>query len=227
MPNARVPTGIRTVFGVSKMQATKRCPRCGKVKSHAEFYIRKSGKQIGQPMSYCKPCLDQCNRDRLKSHPGYGKERAHARGENRPVEEAKNTASWLGVYVAEQILSRIFDNICKMPVNNPGYDFVCGKGFMIDAKSSCLHISTGRTPRWLFHICRNEAPDYFLCLGFNDDRDNLMPLHIWLIPAKVVNSRVGLTITNSKAGLAGWAKYERPVDKVITCCNEMKAATPI
>lgn len=202
---------------------TKRCPRCGEVKPFSEFYIRKSGKQAGQPMSYCKLCLDQWNRNRLKSHPGYGKERAHARGENRPMEDAKDTASWLGVYVAERILSKLFDNIHRMPVNNPGYDFVCGRGFKIDVKSSCLHITPGRHPRWLFHICQNTSPDYFLCLGFNEDRNNLAPLHIWLVPGRAVNKRVGLTITNHEVGLAKWAKYERPPDKAIACCNVMKA----
>jgi len=35
------------------MTAVKRCPRCGQLKSAAEFYRRRQGRQLS---SYCQPC---------------------------------------------------------------------------------------------------------------------------------------------------------------------------
>jgi hypothetical protein len=35
------------------MTAVKRCPRCGQLKSAAEFYRRRRGQQLS---SYCQPC---------------------------------------------------------------------------------------------------------------------------------------------------------------------------
>jgi hypothetical protein len=35
------------------MTAVKRCPRCGQLKSAAEFYRRRLGRQLS---SYCQPC---------------------------------------------------------------------------------------------------------------------------------------------------------------------------
>jgi hypothetical protein len=35
------------------MTAVKRCPRCGQLKSAAEFYRRRHGQQLS---SYCQPC---------------------------------------------------------------------------------------------------------------------------------------------------------------------------
>ncbi len=33
----------------------KYCPKCRQTKSFAEFHLRRSGPQAGQPTSYCKP----------------------------------------------------------------------------------------------------------------------------------------------------------------------------
>ena len=35
------------------MSAVKRCPRCGQLKSAAEFYRRRRGRRLS---SYCQPC---------------------------------------------------------------------------------------------------------------------------------------------------------------------------
>jgi hypothetical protein len=139
---------------------------------------------------------------------------------------AKDTAAWLGVYIAEKVLSGFFDNIIRMPTGNPGYDFICGRGFKIDVKSACLLHRRGNRHSWCFVIRRNIIPDYFLCLGF-DDRDNLEPQHVWLIPGKDVNHMSAVNITNSSRCLPKWSKYERPLDRVISCCNKIRErATP-
>jgi Mor family transcriptional regulator len=124
-------------------------------------------------------------------------------------------SSYLGIYISEQVLSKIYTNVEKMPYGHQGYDFICGKGHKIDVKSSCLYDNL----RWSFGIKRNTTADYFLCLGF-DNRDDLNPQHIWLIPGNVINDKVGLSI--SKSTIEKWEEYEQPIDKVIMYCNDMK-----
>ena len=130
----------------------------------------------------------------------------------------KNCPNYLGITVAERVLSKVFKNVERMPNNNPGYDFICNKGYKIDVKSSTkMKYRNG----WLFNIRYNKIADYFLCLVF-DDRKNLNLLHIWLIPSNKINNLMGLVISESK--LDKWNKYELfdKLNKVIACCNMMK-----
>jgi hypothetical protein len=41
------------------MTAVKRCPRCGQLKSAAEFYRRRRGRRLS---SYCQPCTRAASR---------------------------------------------------------------------------------------------------------------------------------------------------------------------
>lgn len=118
-----------------------------------------------------------------------------------------------------------------MPLNNPHYDFICGKGYKIDVKSACLsypktNIAKGKyikvyNPYWIFLIRKNPIADYFLLLAFSD-RETLEPIHIWLIPASKINTKSGITITNTPKALRKWQPYEKPLDKVIHCCNRLR-----
>ena len=131
--------------------------------------------------------------------------RYYKSGRKRHMADAKDSASFLGVYVTERILGHIFNSTKRMPNGNPGYDFVCGKGFKIDAKSSCLRFYPNtRGSFWQFHTERNTTADYFFCLAF-DNRESLEPVHIWLIPGNVINHLTTLSITNSSRGLAKWS----------------------
>lgn len=127
-------------------------------------------------------------------------------------------AIFLGVVVAERVLSKVFKNVERMRQGNPGYDFICGKGFKIDVKSSCFDKKRGS---WRFRIDRNQEANYFLCLAF-DNRKDLKPQHLWLIPSKVVNHLTGATISRSK--LEKWAQYELTdkIDEVVACCDTLK-----
>jgi len=130
-----------------------------------------------------------------------------------------NCSLYLGVVIAEQILSNVFKNVERTPPNNPGYDFICSKGLKIDVKSSCnlkYHPNN-----WAFTIKRNQEADYFLCIAF-DNRKDLNPQHVWLIPASGVNHLVGASISIST--LDKWAEYELTdkLDDVISCCDTMK-----
>ena len=130
----------------------------------------------------------------------------------------KNCPNYLGVTVAERVLSKVFKNVERMPNNNPGYDFICNKGYKIDVKSST---KIKNKNKWTFKINHNRIADYFICMAF-DDRKNLNPLHIWLIPSKEINHLETLTISESKVDK--WNKYELfdKLNKVIICCNMMK-----
>ena len=126
-------------------------------------------------------------------------------------------ASFLGVYIGEKVLSKIFKNVERMPWNNPGFDFICGKGYKIDVKTGCIRKNTDNT--WGFRIERNKIADYFLILALNN-RDDLTPMHLWLIPGYILNNKRGVTI--SEKVLNKWKDYELQIDKVIYCCNIMK-----
>lgn len=153
------------------------------------------------------------------------KEHNHLIGLKRPIEMATDLPVWLGIHVAERVLSKYFDNVVRMPYGNPGYDYICSKGYKIDVKCSCLSHGNANFPlpsgRWTFAINRNNIADYFLCLGF-DNRMDLNPMHIWLVPGKLVSDKKQLRIGNKTISFANWSSYERSLDKVIGCCNILR-----
>ena len=66
--------------------------------------------------------------------------------------------AYLGIHIAERILSRIFKDVEVMPNGNPGYDFICNHGKKIDVKSAC---SIKGYHSWGFAIRCNIVADYF------------------------------------------------------------------
>lgn len=183
----------------------KKCTKCNLLLPLASFRMDNKDHCL---RSWCKKCEHQ-----------YDQDRKHIRGLKIPMEKAKNSAAYLGIYVAETVLSKCFDNVERMPRNNPGYDFVCGKGFKVDVKSSCIHRSRKSGPHWLFDTDYNKIADYFLCLAF-DNRESLTPMHVWVLPGEIGATRSNVYIANSR--LEKWAKYERSLDKISACCNAMK-----
>lgn len=193
----------------------KICQQCG-----AEFE--------GVPTKkYCSHrCCNRAKTERFNAaHPGrktkLQRDASHRRG-IRPMAEAKDCSAYLGIYVAERALSKFFDNIFRMPMNYPGIDFRCGKGFGIDVKSACLTVtgSPNRCPHWTFNIRKNCIADYFLCLAFRD-RETLEPMHVWLIPGKDVNQKQMIVISNKPECIANMEKYERPLNRVNCCMKRM------
>lgn len=137
----------------------------------------------------------------------------------------RDCSTYLGVHVAERALRNFFVGIHKMPINNPGYDFICGKNFKIDVKSSCLRKVANRNKTfWGFGIGKNLVADYFLCLAF-DNRDDLNPLHVWLIPGHAVNQQEAIRIGSKSP--RKWQQYEKPIDKVITACETMRGGDKV
>jgi hypothetical protein len=140
----------------------------------------------------------------------------HLTGRNLPGDENRECAAFLGVHVAERVLSHVFKDVERTPYGTTGFDFVCRHGHKIDVKSCCRIHNGNYTDRWLFNIRKNLIADYFLCLAF-DNRESLNPEYIWLIPGSEINNRVSTGI--SKTTLEKWGNYELPIDKVVACCD--------
>jgi len=179
----------------------KKCAKCGMVKPISDFYKRKDRQDC-----YKSVCIT-CARNRAEQK----------RRENGVPSYTENTrcTAYLGIHVAERILSRIFKNVIRMQMGNKGYDFICSRGYKIDVKSSTINTNG----RWQFDIGNNKMADFFLCLAF-DNRDNLNPEHLWLIPGNAINNKKYITTCRSTANK--WSQWERPIEEVVSCCNAMK-----
>ena len=190
----------------------KTCSKCKLPQPISNF--NKHHKSSDGYQWWCKNCKAE-----------WGAKKKHRLGIARPMAEAKDIGMYLGVVIAERALSHVFTQVIKMPHGNPGFDFICGKGYKVDVKSGCLRTRTERDgyrrTRWKFHIGKNTIAQYFVCLGF-DDRDSLEPLRMWIIPGKSVQHLDTICITNTPEALKKWEKYERSVDKVLVCCTEMR-----
>lgn len=158
-------------------------------------------------------------RARHKANPEKGKARSTRASRKRghlPMSKNKECSLWLGVHIGEPVLVGLFKNVERMPMNNPGYDLICGNGKKIDVKISCARKKGG----WAFSIKHNTTADYFLCMAF-DTRKDLNPLYIWLLPGNVFNHFVLASISPST--IDKWSEYELPIDKAILYCDSMKA----
>lgn len=203
---------------------TKKCNRCGLILPVSDFDIYHTGPKAGLVKYLCRPCMSARRKELYKPEKRISSRSNHRLGICRPMEEAKDSGQYLGIYVAERVLSKFFDNISRMPINNPGYDYVCGRGFKIDVKSACVRKPKNRNPRWEFRIGKNKTADYFLCLAF-DNREDLNPVHVWLIPGDIVNTKSHISVYITEYDNSKWKKYERPIDRVIACCSELRGET--
>ena len=192
------------------------CRVCG-VKLTGENWYPSSQKKPGY---ICKSCNDKRVKQWRKTNPNKAKAiriRMLRKRGVRPFERNKECALYLGVHIAERVLSHAFKDVQVMPYGNPGFDFICTKGKKIDVKSACK----GKIQNnWIFHINHNTVADYFLCLAF-DNREDLNPLHAWLLPGDKVNHLTGIGICPST--IHRWDAYRLDVTKVTTCCNVMRS----
>ena len=141
--------------------------------------------------------------------------RAHRKQGQRPLNENKECSSYLGVYIAERVLSHVFKDVKRMPYGNPGYDVICNRDKLIDIKSSCIQ----KDGRWSFTINHNTTADFFLCIAF-DNREDLTPLHAWLLPGAKVSHLTGASISLNMVDK--WDAYRLDLSKITTCCDIMR-----
>jgi len=182
------------------------CIKCSREKQHRSWY-----ENIEHSRSR-KRAWRKANPEKQKTQ----YTRDHRKQGHRPFDENRNCSMFLGVHVAERVLSRVFKNVERMPMNNIGYDFICNHGKKIDVKSSCLW----NTNRWGFEIKHNTTADYFLCIAF-DNRDDLTPMHVWLIPNNVVSHHKCATI--SPTTIHKWDAYRLDISRISMCCEILKS----
>lgn len=199
----------------------KLCVHCETFKPVSKFGPVKKGKD--KLNSYCRLCCNEVALNRRLADPEAFRIATRKRTGGKSMHENKSCAAYLGCVVSEKVLSTYFKSIVVAPYGNRDYDFTCLEGFKIDVKSACLTKPNNptHTEHWVFNIHKNEVPDYFFFLAFNN-RKELTPMHLWLIPGKFINDHSGFCITNNAKGLASWSAWERPLDKVITCCERLR-----
>lgn len=200
---------------MKKQKFSKVCTQCKEDKPLTEFgmYIHKKNGEL-YPNSRCIKC------SRV-----YGTKLYH---EKNPIPYTENPecSVYFGLHIAERILSKYFDKEVELaPYGNKGFDFICGSGKKIDVKGACAYAQKDKkAARWKFCIKHNTIADYFLCIAF-DNRTDLNPEHIWLIPGDVLSAKDSLSIYNSPKSLSLWSKYEKPIDKVVLLCATKRAQT--
>ena len=155
----------------------------------------------------------------IKNNPDKVKEivlRSQRKKGGLPMSENKECSSYFGVCVVERAIRHLFKNVERMPYGHPGYDFICSNEKKIDGKGACMRKDRNS---WGFSIDNNTITDYFVLVAF-DNREDLAPLHIWLIPGHVLNHLVVASISEST--IDKWAEYEQNIDEAILCCDEMR-----
>jgi len=197
------------------METNPICRVCKEVLTSENWYParQKMGRYI------CKKCEMEYNISWRKNNPEKYKAMNTRNSRKRghlPMNENKECTLYLGIYIGEQILGRVFKNVVRMPYGNPGYDFICNNDKLIDVKISCMRKSYNG---WSFTIKHNTTADHFLCVAF-DNRQDLNPMYIWLIPGHILNHLMQASISEST--LDKWDEYKQPIDGVILCCDTMK-----
>lgn len=188
------------------MSKTITCLKCGEVKEH-------------HAKGMCRNCY---RKKHYEENPEYCREQTKKWQYDHgtlPMSKNRDCPLFLGVHIAEQVLSKVFKNVEQMPNNNPGFDFKCNRGMKIDVKSSVLRYHGRSLGSWSFGIGKNTIADYFLCLAFNN-REDLNPMHIWLIPGNDINHLTSTKISPTR--ISRWSKYEKDITKIISCCDTMR-----
>lgn len=136
-------------------------------------------------------------------------ERRYNSGKSLPMELNEECSSYFGIWIAENYIIKTFDNPIRMPYGNPGYDWICNKGFKIQCKAACLDWYD----RWIFPIRWNNIADIFLLSAW-DNRDSLIPLYIWIfhkhdiVRGKKFNDRGSFSIFDTPGSLEQLRRHE-------------------
>ena len=149
----------------------------------------------------------------LSGEAEYVRNKRHALGINKPMEENIECSAFFGCCVGEPLLEIIYKTVERMPYGMTGYDYVCNKKYKFDVKSMCLDTKK----RWHFNILKNKIADIFLLLGF-DNRYDMNLLHVWRIKGnnriknkngtKLMNEKTTLSIWNTTRSLTDFYEYE-------------------
>lgn len=224
---------------------TKFCHKCSERKPLDEFSRNKSRRD-----GLCTECRDCCNEYAKEYRQGHRKklierskkytqehpeetaeyqkkyhqehkEEARQRIGRKSMYENKSCSQYLGVVIAERLCRHLFKDVEVMPNNHSGYDIICNKGKRIDVKAACVTFTekNKKYSRWAFRIKKNTIADFFILVAF-DNRTDLNPLHLWMIPGNELNQKENRTITHST--IHKWDKWKKDIEDAKLCCAEMK-----
>jgi hypothetical protein len=134
---------------------------------------------------------------------------------------SKNNSRYLGISIAEEIVSKAFPEAARMPPDHPKYDFIFPDGSHVDVKASCIVAQSTNSRRvvWQFIINKNRAADSFLLMAF-DDRQSMNLRNVWLIPGSIINHRYGITLRD----IDKWKPFKLQVDKFRSALDVLKAS---
>jgi hypothetical protein len=197
------------------------CSVCGELLTDDNWNIS----QKKHPLYRCKSCHNSICKDWRKRHANRYRAtytQANRKNGHLPMRQNRSCPLFMGVHIAERLLSRVFKDVERMPNGNKGFDFICTNGFQIDVKSSCTHSRKNGASYWHFGINKNMIADYFLCIAF-DNRDDLNPLYLWMIPSHIINYKTCVDISSST--IEKWDDYAIDIEKTIECCDDIKTAT--
>jgi hypothetical protein len=197
----------------------KRCTKCGKLKDETDFNKHARGKNGLCAM--CRTCFSEYNKIRYTKKRDVLREISrnyhYARGVI-PMEKKKDSSQYLGIYINERILKHVMPNAVLMDNNNPGYDLVCGKGYLVDAKAAVASHYKENTCKWMFGIRQNKIPDYFLLTAYKD-RTTLEIVHMWLIPGIQLNDKQTISISSST--IEKWNDWKIDHTDALNCISKI------
>ncbi len=195
------------------------CRKCGIKLTVGENWYERGYKYKNY---ICNSCMKTQNNEYKHKHKkrlnNHRREYLHRVGSSQSMSENRSCPMFLGIHVAERVLSNVFKNVKRMPLHNTGFDFICNRGYRVDVKASCIR-TNGKYHHWQFKIRKNMIADYFLCIAF-DNRHDLVPLHLWLVPGHLINHLTSTSITGST--LDRWDEYKIDIEKVFICCEAMR-----
>ena len=211
------------------MNSTKTCSKCSETKPLNEFYNKKSSKD--GKMSHCKECdHKKCKKYREEHEEEKSeydkiwyqnhKDEIRQKAGNQSMYENKLCAQYLGIVIAERLVRHLFKDVEMMPNGFPGYDIICNKGKKINVKAGCVTLANKKNPCWIFGINLNKVADFFILVAF-DNRTDLNPIHLWMIPGNEINDhKTNISISLSR--IHKWDKWKRDINDAQICCAEMK-----
>lgn len=201
-------------------------------KEFADFARRNNGKIPDKwTNAGCKTEMEyqnKCARDAgFEDSNERRKEWRYNTGINLPEEFNEDCSLWFGEFISQNYVMNTFEDPIKMPSGNPGFDWICKKGQKIDHKGACLHYRADKSLFWLFHIRYNNTADYFILSAW-DNRDSLVPLHVWIFPkndtvrGRKFWRRDSFSVADTPKGLEEFQKYEVTdrLDKLKELCNK-------
>lgn len=207
------------------MITTKTCTKCHKTKLLSEFYKSRDGKY--SRTSYCKECISQNGKEYRQKHPEEIKKRKKVQYEKtgrekrgcKSMYENKLCSQYLGIVIGERLVRHLFKDVQVMPHGNPKFDFICNRGKKVDVKTSTTHFRKGNTPHWEFKTNRNTTVDFFILVAF-DNRTDLNPLHMWMIPGNELSHLTSGKISSST--IHKWDVWKKDINDAELCCTEIK-----